>query len=180
MSQGFQSFQSGCGVCNASKDYVDMYYSQNPNMSQAGAGKKRRTTKKSTTKKSTTKKSTTKKSTTKKSTTKKSTTKKSTTKVRKMKKMRGGSKDQKFELDEQFIKDNLGISFETVSGGAATPLPSEWYNRSKFMDGSILPGYDIMENKLSPIVGGKKKVKKSTSGKKVKRTSKKKTTSKKH
>ncbi len=302
MSQGgFQSFQSGCGMCNASKDYADIYYSQNPTLStptQAGAGKKKRTTKKRSTSSKSKKRTTTKKrstSTKKRSTsTKKRTTstkKRTVTKRKPMKKMRGGSKDA-FELDEQFIKDNLGISFETVSGGgenkgtlvtalrnrvtnkqfiitedqsnlqkyayvtyndkmfrvtsdnsqyyvqyenqfvnsqspiyasepmdnivtqifnkiknykpktsssmysmyggAASPLPSEWYNRRKFMDGAILPGYDVMENKLSPITGGKKKrstkkksVKKSTSTKKksVKKSSKsgkKKTSTKKH
>ena len=173
-ANGFQPFQSGCGVCKSSKDYADIYYSQTPTMS--GAGKKRRSVKKSSTKKSSVKKSSTKKSSTKKSS-----VKKSSTGIRKMKKMSGGG--ETIQLDEDFIRTNLGIAFDTTSGGGS--LPSEWFNRSKFMDGSILPGFDSKEGKLSPITGGKK-VKKSTSLKKVKkstsvkkRVSKKKTTSKK-
>ncbi len=149
------SFQSGCGVCRASKDYVDQYYAQP--QTQSGAGKK----KKSTT------------STKKKSVT---STKKKSTVSKKKRSMSGG-----FKLDESFIKQNLGIAFETVGGGAR-PLPKEWYSGRKFMDGSILPGYDATE-KLAPVKGGAKKKsvsskKKATSSIKKKSTStKKKSTS---
>ncbi len=105
----FQSFQSGCGTCNASTDYADIYYSQDANLAassvppgpgQTGAGKKKRSTKKRTT---------TSKS--KKSTT----TKKRTSTKGKKRTMRGGASES-FQLDDQFIRDNLGISFETVGG----------------------------------------------------------------
>ncbi len=148
------SFQSGCGVCRASKDYVDQYYAQP--QTQSGAGKK----KKSTT------------STKKKSVT---STKKKSTVSKKKRSMSGG-----FKLDESFIKQNLGIAFETVGGGAR-PLPKEWYSGRKFMDGSILPGYDATE-KLAPVKGGAKKKsvsskKKATSSIKKKSTSTKKKSS---
>ncbi len=157
------SFQSGCGVCRASKDYVDQYYAQP--QTQSGAGKK----KKSTT-------STKKKSTVSKKKKSATSTKKKSTVSKKKRSMSGG-----FKLDESFIKQNLGIAFETVGGGAR-PLPKEWYSGRKFMDGSILPGYDATE-KLAPVKGGAKKKsvsskKKATSSIKKKSTStKKKSTS---
>ncbi|MFY7987407.1 MAG: hypothetical protein ACOVNP_00890, partial [Flavobacterium sp.] len=176
----FQSFQSGCGTCNASTDYPDIYYSQNPTLAsntvpqgpQSGAGKKKRVTKKKST--STKKKSTsTKKKST--STKKKSTsTKKKSTKV---KKMRGGASES-FKLDDQFIRDNLGISFETV-GGNPTPLPPQYY-KGGMLDSlrtGSMAGYDAMEGKHALVGAGKKKrvtkkksVKKVTQKKGVKKT----------
>ncbi len=165
----FQSFKSGCGTCNASKDYTDMYYSQNPSLTQtqSGAGKKRRVLKKKTTTK-------------KKSV---STKKKSVTKKRSM---RGGSKS--FELNDQFIRDNLGISFETV-GGNPTPLPPQFYQSSMLdkLTTKSVSGIDAMENKLATLSGGKKKrstkkrstTKKKTTTKKRTTTTKKRTTTKK-
>ncbi len=109
----FQSFQSGCGTCNASTDYPDIYYSQNPTLAassvppgpgQVGAGKKKRSTKVGK-----------KKSTTKVGK-KKSTTKVGKKKSTKKRSMHGGASESSFQLDDQFIRDNLGISFETVGG----------------------------------------------------------------
>lgn len=146
------SFQSGCGVCRASKDYVDQYYAQP--QTQSGAGKKKKTTT-STKKKSTvSKKKKSATSTKKKSAT---STKKKSTVSKKKRSMSGG-----FKLDESFIKQNLGIAFETVGGGAR-PLPKDWFSGRKFMDSPILPGYDATE-KLAPVKGGAKK--KSVSSKK--------------
>lgn len=172
----FQSFQSGCGTCNASTDYADIYYSQNPTLAsntvpQTGAGKKRKVTKK-------------------KSTTK-VTKKKSTTKVSKKKRsMRGGASESSFQLDDQFIRDNLGISFETVGG--ATYMAPQYY-KGGMLDSlrtGTMAGYDPLADKLAPFTGGKKKratkskvgkkkttVKKSTK-KGVKKVSKKKTSKK--
>jgi hypothetical protein len=97
---------------------------------QTGAGKKKRTTTTSTKKKRTSSTSTKKKP-----------------KIRKMRKMRGGSK---VELDEDFIKQNLGINFETVSGGG-TPLPPQWHSGKKLMDSPILPGYDSSASVSAPV-----------------------------
>ncbi len=195
VSGGFQSFQSGCGTCNASKDYADIYYSQNLTLSSPQQGGKKRTTKKRST--STKKRSTsTKKRST--STKKRSTsTKKRTTTIRKMKKMRGGSKEgeSQIQLTEQFIKDNLGIAFQTVGGGQ--PLPSGYFGGKSITESHILPGLGSgIEEKFASVKGGAKKrtIKKKTSTKKrstkkstttkkrksTKKSSKKKTTSKKH
>ncbi len=171
----FQSFQSGCGTCNSSTDYADIYYSQNPTLAsntlpkditQMGAGKKKRRT--SIKKKST---STKKKST---STKKKST---STKKVSKKKKrvMSGGASES-FQLDDQFIRDNLGISFETVGG--ATYMDPQYY-KGGMLDSlrtGTMAGYDPMDGKLALVGAGKKKrsiKKKSISKKPVKKTTKK-------
>ncbi len=195
VSGGFQSFQSGCGTCNASKDYADIYYSQNPTLNSPQQGGKKRTTKKRST--STKKRSTsTKKRST--STKKRSTsTKKRTTTIRKMKKMRGGSKEgeSQIQLTEQFIKDNLGIAFQTVGGGQ--PFPSGYFGGKSITESPILPGLGSgIEEKFASVKGGAKKrtIKKKTSTKKrstkkstttkkrksTKKSSKKKTTSKKH
>jgi hypothetical protein len=202
VSGGFQSFQSGCGTCNASKDYADIYYSQNLTLSSPQQGGKKRTTKKrstSTKKRSTSTKkrstSTKKRST---STKKRSTsTKKRTTTIRKMKKMRGGSKEgeSQIQLTEQFIKDNLGIAFQTVGGGQL--LPSRYFGGKSITESHILPGLGSgIEEKFASVKGGAKKrtIKKKTSTKKrstkkstttkkrksTKKSSKKKTTLKKH
>ncbi len=195
VSGGFQSFQSGCGTCNASKDYADIYYSQNLTLSSPQQGGKKRTTKKRST--STKKRSTsTKKRST--STKKRSTsTKKRTTTIRKMKKMRGGSKEgeSQIQLTEQFIKDNLGIAFQTVGGGQL--LPSRYFGGKSITESHILPGLGSgIEEKFASVKGGAKKrtIKKKTSTKKrstkrstttkkrksTKKSSKKKTTLKKH
>jgi hypothetical protein len=195
VSGGFQSFQSGCGTCNASKDYADIYYSQNPTLNSPQQGGKKRATKKRST--STKKRSTsTKKRST--STKKRSTsTKKRTTTIRKMKKMRGGSKEgeSQIQLTEQFIKENLGIAFQTVGGGQS--LPSQYFGGKSIIESPILPGLGSgIEEKFASVKGGAKKrtIKKKTSTKKrstkkstttkkrksTKKSSKKKTTSKKH
>lgn len=174
VSGGFQSFQSGCGTCNASKDYADIYYSQNPTLNSPQQGGKKRTTKKRST-----------------------STKKRTTTIRKMKKMRGGSKEgeSQIQLTEQFIKDNLGIAFQTVGGGQ--PFPSGYFGGKSITESPILPGLGSgIEEKFASVKGGAKKrtIKKKTSTKKrstkkstttkkrksTKKSSKKKTTSKKH
>ncbi len=203
VSGGFQSFQSGCGTCNASKDYADIYYSQNLTLSSPQQGGKKRTTKKRST--STKKRSTSTKkrstSTKKRSTSTKkrstSTKKRSTTTIRKMKKMRGGSKEgeSQIQLTEQFIKDNLGIAFQTVGGGQL--LPSRYFGGKSITESHILPGLGSgIEEKFASVKGGAKKrtIKKKTSTKKrstkkstttkkrksTKKSSKKKTTLKKH
>lgn len=176
----FQSFQSGCGTCNASTDYADIYYSQNPTLAsntvpQTGAGKKKVKKTKVTKKKSTTK----------------VTKKKSTTKVSKRKSsMRGGASESSFQLDDQFIRDNLGISFETVGG--ATYMAPQYY-KGGMLDSlrtGTMAGYDANEHKYSALggakgkkksttkVGKKKSIKKSTTKKPVKKVSKKKTSKK--
>ena len=167
----FQSFQSGCGTCNASTDYPDIYYSQNPTLasntvpqgpSQSGAGKKKTKVSK--------KKSSTKVSKKKSST--KVSKKKSTTKVSKKKRsMRGGASESSFQLDDQFIRDNLGISFETVGG--ATYMPPQYY-KGGVLDSlrtGTMAGFDANEHKYSALGGAK--------GKKKSTVTKKKTTSKK-
>ncbi len=180
----FQSFQSGCGTCNASTDYADIYYSQNPTLAsntvpsgpnQSGAGKKKKRTT-STKKRTSIKKRTS-------TSTKKRTTKKRTTKKRSM---RGGASESSFQLDDQFIRDNLGISFETVGG--ATYMPPQYYKGGmldSFRTGTIA-GYDANENKYAPLTGGKKKRvtkakvgKKKTTTQKVAKKSEKKVTKKK-
>ncbi len=166
----FQSFQSGCGTCNASTDYPDIYYSQNPTLAsntvpsgfQTGGAKKKRSISK-------------KKSTTKVSKKKSTSTKKSTSKVSKKKRSMCGGASESFQLDDQFIRDNLGISFETVGG--ATYMPPQYY-KGGILDSlrtGTMAGYDAMDGKLAPLTGGKKK-RSATKGKKV---GKKKTTSKK-
>jgi hypothetical protein len=209
VSGGFQSFQSGCGTCNASKDYADIYYSQ----SQQGGKKRSTSTKKRSKKRSTSTKkrstSTKKRST---STKKPSTTTKKRTTIRKMKKMRGGSKEgeSQIQLTEQFIKENLGISFNTIGGGHS--LPTQYFGGKQIMESPGLPGIGSgIEERFASVKGGAKKsavkkstvkksavkksavkksaVKKSASKKKTsttkkrkstKKSSKKKTTSKKH
>ncbi len=174
----FQSFQSGCGTCNASTDYADIYYSQDANLAassvpsgpqtgpgQTGAGKKKRSTKKRTTTK--------KRTSTKKVSKKKSVGKKKRT-------MRGGSSESSFQLDDQFIRDNLGISFETVGG--ATYMPPEYY-KGGMLDSlrtGTMAGYDPMDGKLATVGGAKKKrvTKKKTTKKPVKKVTKKKSTKK--
>ena len=175
-------------MCNASTDYADIYYSQNPTLgaTQSGAGKKRRiSTKKVQKKKSTTKVGK------KKSTSTKVIKKKSTSAKGKKRSMRGGASESSFQLDDQFIRDNLGISFETVGG--ATYMPSEYY-KAGILDSlrtGTMAGYDPLADKLAPftVTGGKKKrVTKSKVGKKktvkkstkkgVKKVSKKKTSKK--
>ncbi len=187
----FQSFQSGCGTCNASTDYADIYYSQDANLAassvpsgpQTGAGKKKKRT--TSTKKRTTSK------------TKKSTSTKTKKRTVKKRSMRGGASDSSFQLDDQFIRDNLGISFETVGG--ATYMPPQYY-KGGMLDSlrtGTIAGYDAMEHKLAPLTGSKKKrsatkdkkkttskksvkkpVKKVTKKKSTKKVSKKKTTKK--
>ena len=174
-------------MCNASTDYADIYYSQNPTLgaTQSGAGKKRRvSTKKVQKKKSTTKVGK------KKSTGTKVVKKKSTSAKGKKRSMRGGASESSFQLDDQFIRDNLGISFETVGG--ATYMPSEYY-KGGMLDSlrtGTMAGYDPLADKLAPVTGGKKKrvtkkkttLKKSTTKKTtkkgVKKVSKKKTSKK--
>lgn len=168
-----QSFQSGCGTCNASTDYADIYYSQNPTLGassgpQSGAGKKKRSTKKKSTGTKVVKKKSTK------------------TKVSKKRSMRGGASKSSLELDDQFIRDNLGISFETVGG--ATYMTSEFY-KGGILDSlrtGTMAGYDPMDDKLAQVGAGKKKrvtkskvgKKKTTAKKPVKKISKKKTSKK--
>ncbi len=169
----FQSFQSGCGTCNASTDYPDIYYSQNPTLAsntvsqgqstQVGAGKKRSTKKRTT-------------SSTKKRTT--SSTKKRTSSTKK-RSMRGGASES-FQLNDQFIRDNLGISFETVGGAT---MASEFYKGGVLdrLRTGTMAGYDPLKDKLSPVSGGSKKrssKKKTTSKKSVKKVTKKKSTKK--
>ncbi len=129
----FQPFQSGCGICRSSTDYASVA------QAQTGAGKKKRSTKSKALKKKRTSSTSTKKRTSSTSTKK--------LRIRKMRKMRGGSK---VELDEDFIKQNLGITFETVSGGG-TPLPPQWHSGKKLMDSPILPGYDSSASVSAPV-----------------------------
>ncbi len=173
----FQSFQSGCGTCNASTDYADIYYSQDANLAsssvppgpgQTGAGKKKRSTKKRSTSTKVKKSTTTKKVSKKKSVGKKKRT------------MRGGASES-FQLDDQFIRDNLGISFETVGG--ATYMPPEFY-KGGMLDSlrtGTMAGYDANEHKYATVGGAKKKrvtKKKTTSKKSVKKVTKKKSVKK--
>lgn len=160
----FQSFQSGCGTCNNStdySDYSDIYYRQ------SGAGKKKRSTE-------------VKK---KKSTKPKVVKKKST--------MHGGVSEEisSFQLDDQFISDNLGIP--TNTGGGATYMDSRYYkgNMLDSLRTGTMSGYDQMEGVQALVGSGKKKknIKKKTisenplkklTKKIVKKVSKKKTSKK--
>ena len=122
----FAPFKSGCGMCNPSTDYKGF------------GGKKTKKSKKTTKKRS-------------------STTTKKKRVVRRRKMSGGGDGDSEasksFVLDADFLRKNLGISFSTMSGGGATPLPSAYFKPTDSMGPSSgpLPGYDRSS------VGGRKK-----------------------
>ena len=207
---GFTDFQSGCGICKASTDYADMYYAQSAPPSQAGGARRRKTsTKKSSTKKSSTsKKSSTKRLSSRKVVKKSSTRKTVKRTVKRVRKMRGGgesakesaSSSKQLQLDEKFLRENLGISFQTIAGGAkksnrappstcmsggGNPLMAPKFYQGGFLDAMRnreVPGYDATASSQATVGGAKRRSsssRKLSTKKSVKKSTTKKSTTKK-